>query len=164
MAESALREEIETFLYQESALLDRWQLREWHALFTPDGEYLIATPGIEDPDNASPQQVLFLVADDQERLAQRIERLLDRTAHVEYPRSKTRHFVTNVLYESSATGDVTAHANLLVFRTKGDDTTYFPCHVHYRLIRDKSTLRIREKRCVIDTNSLAAQGKMSIIL
>lgn len=164
MSQSTLREEVETFLYRECALLDRWQLREWRALFADDGEYLIATPGLANPETASPLEVLFLVADDQERLSQRVERLLDRTAHVEYPHSKTRHFMTNVLIESVAGSTLTVTANLLVYRSKGDDTTTFPAHLIYRLVRDGTDIRIREKRCVLDTDSLAHQGKMSIVL
>lgn len=164
MTEISLREAVETFLYRECALLDRWQLREWRALFAADGEYLIATPGLANPETASPLEVLFLVADDQERLSQRVERLLDRTAHVEYPHSKTRHFMTNVLIESDEGNALTVTANVLVYRTKGDDTTTFPAHLIYRLVREGASFRIREKRCVIDTDSLAHQGKMSIIL
>jgi p-cumate 2,3-dioxygenase subunit beta len=158
------REDIETFLYREASLLDAWQLREWRELFTADGEYLVTTPGIADPEQASPATSLFLVADDRERLAQRVERLLDRTAHVEYPRSKTRHFVSNVLLTECGADEIQVEANLLVFRTKSDATTYFPCHVRYRLIKQGSEFRIREKRCVIDTDTLSLQGKMSIIL
>jgi p-cumate 2,3-dioxygenase beta subunit len=164
MPSPTLREEVEIFLYAEATLLDRWQLREWRALFTSDGQYLIVTPGIDDPENASPKDVLFLVADDQERLAQRVERLLDRTAHVEYPHSRTRHFVSNVVCRGAAAGEIEVEANFLVFRTKSDETTYFPGHVRYRLTHEGDALRIREKRCVIDTDSLAMQGKVSIIL
>ena len=71
------RDEVEEFLYEEAALLDEWNLRKWQALFTPEGEYLIVTPNIENPETASPTKSLFLVADDQDRLTQRVERLLE---------------------------------------------------------------------------------------
>jgi hypothetical protein len=48
------------FLYNEAALLDSWQLNEWVALFTDDGEYLV--PSTDSPDG-DPQKDLFLIFD-----------------------------------------------------------------------------------------------------
>jgi p-cumate 2,3-dioxygenase beta subunit len=157
------RDEVEEFLYEEAALLDEWNLREWQSLFTPDGEYLIVTPNIEHPETASPTQSLFLVADDQERLTQRVERLLDRTAHVEFPHSKTRHCLSNIRIQPAG-GALCVRANFVTYRTKNDETTYFPGHVIYVLERDGESFRIHRKRCIIDTDSLSMQGKVSIIL
>jgi p-cumate 2,3-dioxygenase beta subunit len=158
------RDEVEEFLYQEAALLDEWNLRKWQALFTPDGEYLIVTPNIESPETASPTKSLFLVADDQERLTQRVERLLDKSAHAEFPHSKTRHCLSNIRIESSGGAALCVRANFVIYRTKNDETTYFPGHVIYELERDGLSFRIHRKRCIIDTDSLAMQGKVSIIL
>ena len=158
------RDEVEEFLYEEAALLDEWELRRWQNLFAPDGEYMIATPNIESPETASPAKTLFLVADDQERLTQRVERLLDKTAHVEFPHSKTRHCLSNIRIQSGGGAELRVRANFVTYRTKNDETTYFPGHVIYDLKRDGHTFRIRQKRCIIDTDSLAMQGKVSIIL
>lgn len=158
------RDEVEEFLYEEAALLDAWDLRKWQELFTPGGEYMIVTPNIENPETASPTEKLFLVADDQERLTQRVERLLDKTAHVEFPHSKTRHCLSNIRIQSSGGVELRVRANFVTYRTKNDETTYFPGHVIYELERQGETFRIRRKRCIIDTDSLAMQGKVSIIL
>jgi p-cumate 2,3-dioxygenase beta subunit len=158
------RDEVEEFLYEEAALLDEWDLRRWRNLFAPDGEYLIVTPNIENPETASPAKALFLVADDQDRLTQRVERLLDKTAHVEFPHSKTRHCLSNIRIQSHAGAELRVRANFVTYRTKNDETTYFPGHVIYDLKRDGQTFRICRKRCIIDTDSLVMQGKVSIIL
>lgn len=163
MSETTTRDEIENFLYEEAALLDDWKLNEWQALFASDGEYMVVTPGVANPETASPNSVLFLVADDQDRLNQRVVRLLDNTAHVEYPHSKTRHCISNVRFKKGG-DEIVVAANFVTYRTKSDDTTYFPGHVIYRLVRRDGALRIREKRCIIDTDSLAMQGKVAIIL
>jgi p-cumate 2,3-dioxygenase subunit beta len=157
------RDEVEEFLYEEAALLDEWNLRKWQALFTPEGEYLIVTPNIENPETASPTKSLFLVADNQERLTQRVERLLDKTAHVEFPHSKTRHCLSNIRMDGEGAA-IRVRANFVTYRTKNDETTYFPGHVIYELERDGRSFRIQRKRCIIDTDSLAMQGKVSIIL
>jgi len=163
MTAKSERDEVEEFLYEEAALLDEWNLRKWQTLFTPDGEYMIVTPNIENPETASPLKSLFLVADDQERLTQRVERLLDKTAHVEFPHSKTRHCLSNIRIEPEG-GGLRVRANFVTYRTKNDETTYFPGHVIYDLERDGRSFRIHRKRCIIDTDSLAMQGKVSIIL
>jgi p-cumate 2,3-dioxygenase subunit beta len=157
------RDEVEEFLYEEAALLDEWNLRKWQALFAPEGEYLIVTPNILNPETASPTKSLFLVADNQERLTQRVERLLDKTAHVEFPHSKTRHCLSNIRIDGEG-GTIRVRANFVTYRTKNDETTYFPGHVIYELERDGQSFRIQRKRCIIDTDSLAMQGKVSIIL
>ena len=45
------RQEIEEFLYQEAELLDEWKLKEWAALFSTEGTYVI--PPIGSPDAKS---------------------------------------------------------------------------------------------------------------
>jgi p-cumate 2,3-dioxygenase subunit beta len=157
------RDEVEEFLYEEAALLDAWDLRKWQALFARDGEYLIVTPNLENPETASPSHSLFLVADNQDRLTQRVERLLDKTAHVEFPHSKTRHCLSNIRIDGEGAA-LRVRANFVIYRSKNDETTYFPGHVIYELEREGPSFRIRRKRCIIDTDSLAMQGKVSIIL
>jgi p-cumate 2,3-dioxygenase subunit beta len=158
------RAQVEDFLYFENDLLDQWRLKEWFDLFDTEGAYHIVTPGIADPDNASPETSLFLVSDDMERLAQRIDRLMKSSAHVEYPRSTTCHLVTNVRVSQDETGDVNARTRFVVYRTKADDTVRFFGHQIYRLRPDGDSFRIREKRCVLDFDTLSQQGKVTIIL
>jgi p-cumate 2,3-dioxygenase beta subunit len=88
-AAEVTREQVEDFMFLEAELLDEWRLKEWLTLFTADGCYNV--PATDVPANASPDNALFYVADDRFRLEQRVERLLKRTAHAEFPKSKTRH-------------------------------------------------------------------------
>src|ERR1039457_1697611 len=89
------RETIESFLYNEAALLDSWRLTEWLALFAADGAYLV--PSLDLPD-ADPSHSLYLIDDDHVRLTSRVHQLLDRFAYAESPMSRTRHSVTNVMW------------------------------------------------------------------
>jgi len=157
------REQVEDFLFLEAELLDSWSLPQWRDLFTADGKYYIVTPGVENGDTASPQEVLFLVADDLERLNQRVERLMKKGAHAEYPHSKTRHLVTNVRIVSQEP-EIKVRSNFVTYRTKFDQTVVFMGHHIYRLEPEDRSFRIREKRCVLDFDSLSQQGKATILL
>jgi p-cumate 2,3-dioxygenase beta subunit len=144
-------------------LLDSWQLNEWVALFTDDGEYLV--PSTDSPDG-DPQKDLFLIFDDRFRIEQRALRLLKTTAHAEFPRSKTRHLVSNVRAFAMGDGMVRIESNFVVYRSRHGKTDVFPGHCIYEVVWDAtgSAHRIRRKRAVLDIDALRPQGKLSIIL
>ncbi len=71
------RAEVEDFLYREAALLDDWKLDEWEALLTDDAAYYVPPNDQLEGDHRS---TLFLVADDRERIRQRIIRIKIPTA------------------------------------------------------------------------------------
>lgn len=158
------RDAVEDFVYGEAALIDERRFEEWRALFTPDGRYLVVTPDTPDAESASPDDTLFLVADDQARLALRIKRLTDGNAHAESPPSKTRHCLSNVRYAVEPDGDVTVRANFTTWRCRLDETACFPGHAVYRLARVDGAFRIREKRCMIDTDTLRQQRTVAFLL
>ena len=87
------RAEVEDFLYHEAALLDEWRLDEWQALLTDDATYYVPPNDQLESDHRS---TLFLVADDRERIRQRVIRINDPNCHAEYPKSRTRRMISNV--------------------------------------------------------------------
>ena len=154
------RGQVEDFLYHEAELLDSWRMKEWFPLFTEDGEYLV--PPIENPD-ADKETALFIINDDFHRLTQRAMRLTKRTAHVEWPRSKVRHMISNVRIVKQDAGQVFVEYNQLVFRAKrGMDE--FVCHVKQTLVPDGDSFKIKSKRVILDLHALRPQGQISIIL
>jgi p-cumate 2,3-dioxygenase subunit beta len=163
-AATARRDEVEDFLYYENDLLDRWELSEWYGLFDKIGMYHIVTPGVKNADTASPDDTLFLVSDDMDRLGQRIDRLSKTSAHVEFPRSTTSHHISNVRVERIDGEEIVVRARFIIYRTKFDDTVRFFGHQIYRLVRFEDTFRIRDKRCMLDFDTLSHQGKVTIIL
>ena len=155
------RPEVEDFLFQEADLLDSWRLEEWALLFTDDGEYLIPPTDVPDGD---PKHDLFLVYDDRHRLGERVKRLGKKTAHAEFPHSRTRHLVTNVRISQDTEG-VQATCNFVVYRSKNGVNDVYPGHSHYRLVpQEGGGFRIRSKRATLDVDTLRPQGKVSIIL
>lgn len=156
------RAAVEEFLFAEADLLDEWRLPEWLELFTDDATY--AVPATDVPANASPDSSLFYVADDRFRLSERVKRLMKRTAHAEFPHSRTRHVVSNVRIRSRAEAELEVSSAFITFRTKdGVTDTYFGSN-RYKLVQIEGHLRIRDKRCLLDSEGLRMQGRVSIIL
>lgn len=153
---------VEDFLFHEAGLLDEWRLPEWLALFTEDAHYYV--PSTDLPPDASPDNNLFYIADDRFRLGERVSRLMKRTAHSEYPRSKVRHLVSNVQLQPGDGNEIGARANFLVYRTKDRITDQYIGNYRYRLVQGDAGLRILEKRCLLDMDGLRPQGRISIIL
>jgi p-cumate 2,3-dioxygenase beta subunit len=160
--ETVSRADVEDFLFAEAELLDEWRLPEWLELFTDDAIYYV--PATDLAMDASPDNNLFYVADDRFRLSERVKRLMKRTAHAEFPHSRTRHLVSNVRIKRMVGNEIEVGAAFITYRTKdGVTDTYFGSH-RYRLIRHDATFRIKEKRCLLDSEGLRAQGRVSIIL
>jgi len=158
------RADIEEFLYHEAELLDGWRLPEWADLYTDDARYDVTSLSLEDPETASPQDTLFIIADDKERLTSRAKRLMKKSAHAEFPHSKTRHMIGNVRVGARENGATRVKANFVVYRTKSDCTSAYMGEAHYVLIAGDSGIRIQRKRCILDLNSLVDQGRLTIIL
>lgn len=158
------RAEVEEFLYQEAELLDGWKLTEWAALYTDDARYDIASLDSEDPLAADAATSLFVLSDDKMRIVSRARRLLKKTAHAEYPHSKVRHLTSNVRIGTPNGNELPVRANFVVWRTKGDRTVHYPGEAHYVLVVEPAGLRIKRKRCNLDLNTLADQGRLTIIL
>ena len=87
------RAQVEDFLFFEAELLDQWRLTEWESLLTDDAVYQIPS---NDCPEGSPRASLFIIADDRERIHQRILRILSPDCHAEYPKSRTQRMISNV--------------------------------------------------------------------
>jgi p-cumate 2,3-dioxygenase beta subunit len=156
------RAEVEDLLYFEAELLDTWQLHEWLALFTEDGSYYV--PSVDLPRTASADDSLFYVADDAVRLRERVIRLTKKTAHSEWPRSRTRHLVSNVRILSASPSEIHVAVAFVTYRIKfGNSDTYLGS-THYHLRRVDGQLRIVEKRVFLDLEALRPHGRVSILL
>lgn len=159
-----LRLEVEDFLYREASLLDEWNLKEWLTLFAPETRYEIAPTGDPEASELDAAEALFLVADDRERLEQRVIRLQKPSAHAEYPHSRVRHIYSNIRVLSVDGEEIEATANFVTFRTKRSFTATYMGSQRYRLVRNGDSFLIRLKRNVLDLDSLVPQGKVSLIL
>ena len=161
--EMPTRAEIEDFLFLEAALLDDWKLEAWRALFLEECSYLVPNPSGTNP-YAPVDEALYLVADDGHHLTERVKRLGKKTAHSEYPRSRTRRLISNVRVLERSGESVRTQCGFVTYRTNhGVTDIYFGRHEHLIVMRE-GALRISEKRSILDTGALRPQGRLSIIV
>jgi len=155
------RETIESFLYEEAALLDEWRLEEWLQLLTEDASYYVPSTDMPESDHKT---TLFLVADDATRLRSRVKQLLGKSAHAEHPHSRTRRMISNVRIRKIDGATLVVTANFVVYRIRMEQMDTYVGRYEYQLVQHNGQLKIRERRAILDLDALRPQGKVSIIL
>lgn len=161
-AESVLYEDVQSFLYHEAALLDEWRLKEWEALLTEDAAYYV--PPNDQPDGDH-RNTLFTIADDRERIRQRVIRILDPNCHAESPPSRTRRMISNIRVIERDGDEISVAANFVCYRYRRNERIreYVGCY-RYRLKCVADSFRIKERRVIIDAHELGTLGSVSFIL
>jgi len=153
---------VEQFLYADAELLDQWRLHEWLATFRSDARYLVPSTDLPDGD---PAQDLFLVQDDRFLLEQRVNSLLTRAAHAEYPHSRTRRMITNIRVVDEGDDQLRVTANFTIFRIRSGVLDTYVGQYRHLLVRDSEHGYVFvERRSVLDLAALRPQGKVSILL
>lgn len=161
-AGTLLRLQVENLLIHEADLLDSWKLEQWLALYTDDAHYYVP-PSDVDGDTANPDTSLFYIMDDHIRMRERVVRLGKVGAHSEWPRSKVRHMVSNVIARREG-GVIHAKASFMVSRAKDITHDIFVGHYLYEIVEQGGELKIRKKTCVLDMEALRPHARISIIL
>ncbi|MDB5754537.1 MAG: hypothetical protein JWR56_965 [Massilia sp.] len=156
------RADIEDFLYMEADLLDAWKLDDWLLLLTADAEYFVPS---NDALQGNHRTSLFTIADNAERIRQRVIRLKDPNCHAEYPHSRTRRLITNVRIVERNGDTLTATANFVCYRYRRHERIReYVGQYRYVLRRTADGLRIRERSVFMDAHELASLGSVSFIL
>ncbi len=165
-----LQHEVEQFFYAEARLLDDRQFREWLALFTDDVHYWMPTRINRLRDGAADAWELDkeIAAEDEMAwfdetkltLEQRIIRLETGMAWAEEPRSRTRHFVTNVEVTSGDTGDeLRVRSNFLIYRSRLEtEQDYFIGTREDVLRRVDGRLQIARRKIIYDATVSSAKN------
>ena len=162
MSLSITRADVEDFLYLEAGLLDSWRLEEWLELFQEGASYWVPPAG--SAEDVDPGKTLFYVADDWFRLTERVKRLGKKTAHVEWPKSRCRHLVSNVRILSGEDDEFRVTSNFVTYRSKGGVTETYLGHHNYTMCVTDGRIRITQKTSFLDTDDINDQGKVSIII
>jgi p-cumate 2,3-dioxygenase beta subunit len=158
----SLRHDVEEFLYHDADLLDRWELREWFAAFTPDCRYQIPATDLPDGD---PTTDLFLVRDDWFLLSQRVDALMDGSAWTESPHSTTHRLVGNVRAREIDDVRIAVNANVLVHRSSLNRLDAYPAHLSLTLVRGGAAgFEITERIATVALEQLRPHGRLSILL
>jgi p-cumate 2,3-dioxygenase beta subunit len=162
LADDALVRSVQRFLFLEADLLDDWRLHEWLQYFDPSGCYLV--PSTDKPDG-DPSRDLFLIQDDRFLLEQRVNSLLTRAAHAEYPRSRTRRIVSNVQVWHGDDEKLLVTANFVVYRIRSQAVDTYIGKYRHTLLRDEALgYRFVVRKAVLDLDVLRPHGKVSIVL
>jgi 3-phenylpropionate/cinnamic acid dioxygenase small subunit len=159
------RAEVEDLLFREARLLDDLKLDEWLTLFTSDGLYWI--PIDESAPIASQGAIVF---DPPLRREERVYHLLHTSFPAQSPRSRTIHFVSNVVHESRDDDILVSSSQVIYEMRTGDfaqkgigDITPLVCRVDHVLRSHEGELRIAEKKVLL-INRDTWQGNLTIIL
>ena len=105
----------------------------------------------------------MFIDDDRDRMAARVVRLKSRHAHREYPWSRTRRFVSNVMVTAVGGDEIEAAAAVAVWRFRAGESAPYVGRYDVRLRRVDGRLRLCRKRAVVDQEALSEHGALSII-
>jgi len=153
------RQEIEDFLYHEAALLDEWKLDEWQSLLADDATYYV--PPNDQPEG-SHRNTLFLVADDRERIRQRVIRINDPNCHAEFPKSRTRRMISNVRILGAEGDLITVMANFVCYRFRRyERVREYVASIAMSCGAQATRSGIKERRVLIDAHELGSLGSVS---
>lgn len=159
---SVTRAEVEDFLFQEAELLDNWRLKEWEELLTDDACYYVPP---NDAPEGSHRSTLFIVADDRERIHQRIIRVMDPNCHAEFPKSHLSRILGNVQIKEVVGDTITVTFNYVLHRYRRYERMgEYVGSGRYILKRDGASFKIKERRMLIKSHELGSLGSVSFIL
>lgn len=162
MSAAATRAAVEDFLFHEAELLDNWRLNEWEKLLTDDACYYIPP---NDDLEGSHRTTLFIIADDRERIRQRVIRVLDPNCHAEYPKSRLSRILGNVRIAADGDGFVTATGNFIAHRYRRYERMgEYVGSFRYILKRHGESFLIKERRMFLKSHELGSLGSVSFIL
>ena len=155
----ALRLEVETFYYDEAALLDGRRFTEWLDLFTDDVHYWMPVRRTKistqlDSEFSKIGDMAFF-DDDKAMLAMRVRRLETGYAWAEEPPSRTRHLITNVRIVDVEGERITAESNFHLHRTRlnSDESNWLGLRRDV-LRREAGRLRIAQRHIFLEQTVL----------
>ena len=162
LAKPITREQVEDFLFLEAELLDGWRLQEWEELLTDDATYRVPS---NDCPEGDPRTSLFIIADDRERIHQRILRVLSPNCHAEYPRSRTQRMISNIRIAKTDGAFLHVSANFVCHRFRRGQRNYtYVGSLRYVLKTVNGALRIKDRRVQLASEELGSLGSISFIL
>jgi 3-phenylpropionate/cinnamic acid dioxygenase small subunit len=144
--------EVVDWLYREARLLDQGDFQAWLELMAPDIQYRMPTRMALNPkDGQGFDFNLGLFADNHASLSARVARLQTDQAWAEQPRSRTRHFVSNVQVERDPSGLLKATSSLMLTRLRSNrPLELFTGERQDTLRREAGSLKLIERTILPD--------------
>lgn len=159
------RAEAEYLLLHEARLMDDLRLDEWLQLFTSDGLYWI--PIDEAAPIASQGAIIY---DPPLRREERVYHVLHTAFPAQSPRSRTVHFVSNILVEAKGADMLVSSSQIIYEMRTGDyaqkgigEIVPVVARVEHLLRRVDGEARIAEKKILL-INRDTWQGNLTFLL
>ncbi len=146
--DDTLLRDVEQFIYREARLQDEYQYEAWEALWTDDAIYWLPA---NDAD-IDPEQQMSIIYDNRSRIGVRVRQLLSGKRHTQEPRSRLRHFVTNVEILSREREEIRAGCNVMVFESNLRGETVWAARTEYLLRPEGGTMRMARKKVALVNN------------
>ena len=134
--------EIERFLIEEAALLDRGAFDNWVELFTIDGWYWVPIS----PAQTDPFDHVSLFFENKSLMRMRAERLKHPRAHGVAAPIRTSRVIGNVLIHGGESGDIVVRSRFHMTEAQNGRQRVWAGSYLHRLTPTKDGLRIRVKR------------------
>ncbi|MCW5774471.1 MAG: aromatic-ring-hydroxylating dioxygenase subunit beta [Rhodospirillaceae bacterium] len=143
-----LLDEVSRFIYREARLQDEHRYAEWEALWTDDGVYWVPANGSD----IDPERDMSIIYDNRSRIGLRVRQLLSGRRYTQEPRSRLRHFVTNIEITQDQSGDIAAGCNVMVYESNLRGETLWAARTDYLLRREGDALRMVRKKIDLVNN------------
>lgn len=153
--------EVEDFLVEEAALLDRGAWEAWIALFTPDGWYWVPAS----PQQSDPFDHVSLFFENRPLMQMRAERLQHPRAHGVAAPIRTSRVIGNVQLVGGGEGgaDILARSRFHMTEAQDGRQRVFAGTCIHRLAVTDEGLRIRVKRVDL-VNADSAHEAMQVFI
>ena len=157
---------ISQFLYHEAQLLDEHRFKDWLNLFADEVSYRVPVQRNRlrrqralDP-TVKPRLEMAHYDDDRALLEMRVAQLESGKNWAEEPRSRSRHFVTNVRVEKTAEPDLyKVRSNFIVTRNRGEAEEDIWAGERYDELRTHGTgFRIANRLAILDQNVVLSKN------
>jgi biphenyl 2,3-dioxygenase beta subunit len=157
---------ISQFLYHEAQLLDEHRFKDWLSLFDEQVSYRVPVQRnrlrrqrVLDP-TAKPAIEMAHYDDDRPLLELRIAQLESGQNWAEEPRSRSRHFITNIRVETAAEPDLyKVRSNFIVTRNRGETEEDIWAGERYDELRAYGAqFRIASRLAILDQNVVLSKN------
>lgn len=135
-------QEAAEFLWAEAEMLDRHDYKQWLALWTDEGRYVIP---IEQGEGVDPAGVLNIAFDDAQMREARVRRLRSGFAISSAPSARTARTVSRFVVVSREDGVLTVRAVQQIVEFKFERTRILASEMLYRLIRREKGIALAHK-------------------
>jgi 3-phenylpropionate/cinnamic acid dioxygenase small subunit len=146
--DETLLRDVEQFIYREARLQDEHEYEAWEALWTDDAIYWLPANG----DDIDPEAQMSIIYDNRSRIGVRVRQLLSGKRYTQEPRSRLRHFVTNIELLGRRGDDVHAGCNVMVFESSLRGETVWAARTEYVLRLEDGAMKMARKKVALVNN------------